>query len=211
MVVIIPTPRRGVNYLYEEYMKSKKTIPVIGFDPSITNWGWAKATVDVDTLEFEIDDLGIIHTEPETKKAVVKLSDNLRRAKIVHDEMIKVCEGMAMAMTEIPIGTPSLPFGANLNSGIVTGLLGACPIPIIQVFPKDVKQLAVGSRNADKSEMIEWAVGKFPNAPWKYRTVRGKQKLINSNEHMADAVAVINAGLQTEQFKQARALFKSLS
>jgi hypothetical protein len=44
--------------------------------------------------------------------------------------------------------------------------------------------------------MIEWAVAKHPDAPW----LRRGGKLIAKNEHLADAVASIYAGLKTAQF-----------
>lgn len=188
-----------------------KHIPVIGFDPSLTHWGWVKAHAKLDGT-FEVVDMGIIETNNEdTKKGVRLESDNLKRSKELYEGMVEVCDGQAMAITELPLFNSYIKGAQGLaRSGIVVGILGACPIPIIQVFPKNVKMLAVGSKNADKTEIVDWAVRKFPDAPWRYRTLRGKQVLKNDNEHIADAVAIINAGLQTEQFKQAMALYKSL-
>lgn len=185
---------------------------VIGFDPSLTHWGWVKAEVDTDTGEYTVIDMGIIETDNrDTKKNVRVESDNLKRAREVHTEVVRLCEGQKLAFSEIPLfgswmaGTQSI-----ARSGMVIGLLAACPTPVIQVFPRESKKLAVGSPNADKSEMIDWAYRKFPDAPWRYRTLKGKQILKKDNEHLADAIAAVNAGLQTEQFRQVLAMYKSM-
>ena len=185
-------------------------IKILGIDPSMSNWGMAKATLDVDTLAFTIDDLILIETESEAKKGVIKQSDDLRRAKIVKEGMIEACEDVSIAVSEIPFCNPAGYAAANFNSGLVTGVLAACPVPLIQVFPAEVKFKATGIRSATKDEMIAWAIAKFPNAPWKMRTLKGKQVPTKANEHLADAVAAINAGLDSQQLRQALAIYKGM-
>lgn len=185
-------------------------IKIVGMDPSMSNWGIAKATLDVETLQFEIDDLILIETESEAKKGVIKQSDDLRRAKIVKEGMIEACEDASIAVSEIPFCNPAGYAAANFNSGLVTGVLAACPIPLIQVFPAEVKFKATGIRSATKDEMITWAIGKYPNAPWRMRTLKGKQVPTKVNEHLADAVAALNAGLDSQQLRQALAIYKGM-
>ncbi|EPR3716191.1 hypothetical protein ACU47R_004886, partial [Shigella sonnei] len=38
----------------------------------------------------------------------------------------------------------------------------------------------------------------------------GQDVLVNKNEHLADAVAAIHTGMQTDQFRQVRDVLKSL-
>ncbi|WP_297478286.1 hypothetical protein [Ferrovum sp.] len=185
-------------------------IKVVGMDPSTSNWGICKATVDVRTLTFVVDDLILIQTEPETKKGVRKDSDDIRRAKVVRDGMINACVGASFAISEIPFMNPGSYASANFNSGLVTGVLASCPIPLIQVFPSEVKEQAVGIRSATKIEMIEWATKRFPHAPWMMRKLKGKMVPVASNEHLADAVASINAGLKSEQFLGAIAMYRGI-
>ena len=64
-------------------------IKIVGFDPSMSNWGICKATLDLETMEFTIDDLEIVETESESRKGVIKQSDDLRRARIVKEGMIE--------------------------------------------------------------------------------------------------------------------------
>lgn len=185
-------------------------IKIAGFDPSMSNWGICKATLDVTTMEWTVDDLILIETESESKKGVIKQSDDLRRAKIVKEGMIEACEDASFAIGEIPFCNPVGYASANFNSGLVTGVLAACPIPLIQVFPSEVKQKATGVRSATKGEMIEWAMGRFPNAPWRMRTLKGKRVPTAANEHLADAVAAINAGLDSQQLQQALAIYRGM-
>lgn len=188
-----------------------RKIKVVGMDPSTSNWGIAVAEVDIETLDFEVTNLILIETESEKKKGVRKDSDDLRRAREVYAGMLLGCTGAAMVFAEVPFMNPGGYAGANFNSGLVTGVLAACPVQMIQVFPQEVKQLITGSRHAGKEEMIEWAVGKFPNAPWKLTKRGGKMVPTAKNEHLADACAAIYAGLQTEQFKQALSMYKAIA
>lgn len=185
-------------------------IKVIGADPSMTSWGIAVATVDVATSEFTVEDLILIKTKPETKKGVRKDSDDLRRAGVVRDGFIKACEGASFVMSEIPFCDPRGYASSNFNSGLVTGVLASCPVPLIQVFPQEVKLAFCGSRHAAKEEMIVEAMGRFPDAPWLMTKRHGKMVPIGDNEHLADAVAVINCGIQSDQFKAAVAMWKAL-
>lgn len=185
-------------------------IKIAGFDPSTSNWGICKATLDVATMEWTVDDLILVETESESKKGVIKQSDDLRRAKIVQAGMIEACEDASFAISEIPFCNPAGYAGANFNSGLVTGVLASCPIPLIQVFPAEVKQKATGIRSATKGEMIEWAMKRFPDAPWRMRTLKGKRIPTAANEHLADAVASINAGLDSQQLQQALAIYRGM-
>lgn len=188
-----------------------RTIKVVSFDPSMSNWGICKASVNVDTLDFTVDDLILVRTESEAKKGIIKHSDDLRRAKEVQAGMIAACEGHALAISEIPLGNAAMYNNAILNAGIVVGVLASCPIPLLQVFPQDVKMLACGSRHAAKEEVIEWAMNKYPTAPWLLRKFKGKMVPTKDNEHLADAVAALNAGLRTAAFQQTLSMYKAMA
>ena len=56
---------------------------------------------------------------------------------------------------------------------------------------------SVGRKNASKKEMIEWAYEKHPEAPW---LVRNDFPLMKQ-EHMADSIAVMYAGMRTKEFE----------
>lgn len=81
---------------------------------------------------------------------------------------------------------------------------------MIQVTPTEVKLAGTGIKTATKDEMIEAAIQRFPYAKWLTRKVKGEVKLMNDNEHFADAAFVISAGIATNEFKSAIAFYKTL-
>lgn len=186
-----------------------RIIPVVSFDPSMSHFGIAKATVDLETSEVVVQELKLVNTAPEDKRVMVKSSDDLRRARECQVAMEEACEGRAFAFAEIPFMHATMYPSAILNTGIVIGILSSCPLPIIQVQPQAVKLATVGTRQAAKEEMIAWAVAKHPTAPWITVKRKGAMVPTAANEHLADAVAAIYAGLHTDQFKQVQGLYQS--
>ncbi len=169
-------------------------VKVVGLDPSLNNWGIAHATLDIDSLEIEISHFQLVQTDSQNGKTTRKNSDDIRRAAALYGGMMLGCTGATVAFCEVPVGSQSA--RAMASYGICVGVLGACPIPLIEVTPFEVKLAAVGHRQAAKEEMIEWGVAKHPNAPW----LRDGGKLVLKNEHLADATAAIYAGIKTAQF-----------
>ena len=68
---------------------------------------------------------------------------------------------------------------------------------LIEVSSLEVKKSSVGKKTASKEEMRQWAYEKWPDAPW----LKHGGKLVQKNEHLADALASVEAGIRTEQFK----------
>jgi len=64
--------------------------------------------------------------------------------------------------------------------------------------------------------MIEWAMEKYPEAPWRMRKLKRKDGNgynlvpLADNEHLADAVAILETGLLTPEFRQALQMFASM-
>ena len=183
-------------------------IKIVGIDPAMANMGLAKATLDLDTLDIHIDELILPQTESENGKTVRKNSDDIRRAKILYDGMVEACKDASFAIAEVPVGSQSA--RAMASYGICVGVLAACPIPLIQVTPTEVKLAAIGEKNASKLEMIDWGIKKYPYANWIMRKKGGVMVPQNCNEHLADACAAIEAGLKTQQFKAATAMLRGL-
>jgi Holliday junction resolvasome RuvABC endonuclease subunit len=179
-----------------------RIVKVLGIDPSFANMGFARGAIDIDTMEISIENLLLLKTESQADKDVRKSSDDLRRAKELHSALMQQSKDCALIMAEIPHGSQSA--RASWALGISVGVLAACPVPIIQLTALQVKMATVGRKQASKAEMIEWAVTKYPSAPWAIR----KGVPIQSNEHLADACAVIHAGIEHDQFKQLLALLR---
>lgn len=175
-------------------------IQVTGFDPAGKNFGTATCMVDVDTLSVEVVGLSLIKTKSEKLQGVRKVSDDIRRNKEILAGMHQSCRGSVFAISEIPYFNPSSYPAALWNAGGVCMALAACTIPLIEVTPQEVKFAATGFRSGDKQEMIDWAVKTYPDAPWITVKRAGKPSLTADNEHLADAVAAVHAGLRTAQF-----------
>ena len=94
--------------------------------------------------------------------------------------------------------------------GICVGILGslrAGGTPIFELNPEEVKKASVGIKTATKTQMIEWAVAKHPEANWPTHNKNGSTHITESSaEHMADAVATIYAGISCQPFQQLLAL-----
>lgn len=188
---------------------------IIGCDPSLSNFGIAFATLDLDTLTFTVDDLKVAQTEPEkdkkVRKQVRKNSEDLERARLLHRAAMEACQGeVFMAFVEVPVGSQSA--RAMASYGVCLGVLAAVAetLPMIQVTPTEVKLAGCGIKTATKEEMIEAMVAKYPNAPWPMKTVKGIYTPIASKcEHLADAIGAIEAGIASDEFRHTIAMFKS--
>lgn len=178
-------------------------IRVLGEDPSMRNWGIAVAdiVVDVDNMSYAVQVLDLILVETESskdvKKTVRRNSDDLDRAQLIHEKRNEAYDKYKpdISFVEVPVGSQSA--RAMCSYGICVGVLGAREEPIIQMKPDEVKLAGAGDKYATKEEMIHWATITHPDAPWMVRA----GKFIAKNEHLADALAAIYAGLKSDQFK----------
>lgn len=185
-------------------------INVVGIDCSLRNFGFAKASIDLDSMAISVKDLQLAETKPadkKTKKVVRQNCLDLEAAQEMQRALIEHCKGSSVAIVEVPVGSQSA--RAMASYGIVVGILASCPITIIPVTPTEVKKAGYGVASATKEEMIEWATGVYPDAPW--LRVKKTQALLGKNEHLADAVAAIHAGIETPEFASSVAMLRSLS
>lgn len=180
-------------------------ITAIGIDPSLNNFGLVVAEIDVSETEytFKIQEMLLAKSESDkkSKKTVRKNSDDLRRAKILYENMMHMIKkhNAAFAFVEVPVGSQSA--RAMASYGICIGVLSSCPIPMIQLTPIEVKLAGTATKTATKQEMIDAAVAEHPEANWLSYKRNGTVVLNDSNEHLADATFAIKAGMNTDEFK----------
>jgi hypothetical protein len=182
-------------------------VRIVGFDPSLANWGCAHLLFDTNTGLLSPDlatPMELIKTENEAGKKVRKNSDDLVRASLLQSGMQRHCRGMAIACAEVPHGSQSA--RAMASYGICIGVLSACPIPLIELKEAEVK-LESGYKHATKEEMIQWASALYPHLNW----LKHGGKLTQANEHLADAIGAIHAGVRTPAFRAAIAMMSSIS
>lgn len=194
----------------------------IGIDAAFSNMGFAPVSIDLGRLPgleaITCEALSLTKTVKEAGKVVRVSSDRLRRGQELLEALHAACQGAQVAFVEIPSGTQSA--SAAFGLGISVGVLASCPIPIIEVSPMEVKAAVAGrkvTKGASKAEVIEWAAAHWPSAPWMRAAhkARGKGgvtlpagRLLDDNEHMADALASVAAGIQTPAFKQLLAILR---
>lgn len=190
-----------------------KTIKVVGVDAAFSNMGFAHAEIAIlqsnEGAHIErLTDLRLTTTQLiEDRKVVRKSSTELRRAMELTEALRLNCADAVYAFVEVPSGSQSSSAARAL--GIAVGVLASCPIPIIEVAPMEVKAVIAGGRvkkGATKAQIIEWVAERYPAAPWVRHQHNGKTfvkgGLQNCNEHLADAVLTIMAGVNTPEFQR---------
>lgn len=177
------------------------SITVVGIDPAFANFGMVRMTYDFqsDTLHSPTD-MKLVRTKNEAGKTVRKSSDDLRRAMELSEHFHGFVRNAAAIFAEIPSGGQSA--RAAYSFGIAVGILASAPVPVIQVQPAEAKRAAVGTKTASKAEMIEWATQRWPHADWLIAKRKGQTCFVDANEHLADACAIVEAGIHTDQFRQ---------
>ena len=176
----------------------------ISFDPSLTRFGTAVFYFDPVT-GLRIERLFLIRTE-KTKQRVIRVySDHLRRAQEISKALRYLTryrqQPIELVITEIPNG-PSTYTAANAF-GICLGVISSVALdwPLIEVTEDQVKIAATGNRHATKQEIMNWAIGKYPDAQWLVKKRKGKLSYTKDNEHLADAVACIHAAKETNLWR----------
>lgn len=174
-------------------------IQVAGLDPSFRNWGVAEASLDLDTGVLSNPHLSVIKTGDEPKgKQVRQNSYDLTASSELAGAMSLLIPSVKIFFVEVPHGSQSA--SSMKGYGVCIGILGymrATGATIIEVSESESKKIFVGKRTATKEEMINQAVGYYPDANWPRR---GGKIVAGTAEHMADAIAAIHAGVNTPEF-----------
>ena len=185
-------------------------LKLVGLDLSLRNFGYAIASYDVLTEKLTIVDLVLVETKPADKKTKKVIRQNFIDLEAARDQYLgmiqNIPEDSAFVIAEVPVGSQNA--RSMLSCGLCIGILGSCNKPLIPVTPTEVKKAGHGAASATKEEMIEWAVAKHPEAPW--LRVKSTGAVLGKNEHLADAVAAIYAGMQTPTLQAALAMARQM-
>lgn len=166
-----------------------KKLKILGFDPSITNWGVAAAIYHTatDALQVKyVNTISPLSTLTKNKRDV-DLASQLFKAL---DPLIKQADVICI---EVPVGSQN--FRSAVNYAMCCALIGvisAYGVPVIQVSPNSVKNI-VGERTATKREVVEWVQQAHPEVALPYNS-RGHLNVDASN-HYCDAIVAIHAAL----------------
>ena len=179
-------------------------IPVAGFDPSLTHWGVAEGTLCLDTGILDNVRLQTAETSKTKVKNVRVNSDDMERSTELAKLAVQVAQRSKVVFVEVPVGSQSA--NGMKSYGVVLGILGAIQalgLPMIIVGAIDSKRIFTGNKNATKRLMIDTAFSLYPEANWRVRKGIPQE----NEEHVADAIAAIHAGVQTPVFQQLMRLF----
>ena len=185
---------------------------VVGFDPSLRNWGIAQGIiVPGPSPSLHIVHLSVINPVLPKGKQVRQNSLDLESAKQLAEGALAAAKDAKAIFVEVPVGSQSA--RAMASYGICVGVLGALRatgIPFFEVTPTEVKMASFGNKTATKAQMISWAVKQHPEGNWPTYLEKGVIHISEAKaEHMADAIAAIYAGVRCNTFQQFLPLLKA--
>ena len=173
---------------------------VLSIDPSLRN----TCLVYSELVDggIRIIDSWTIETQKNKNKQVRASSDLIQRCDALHRTLNHYIEkwNPQIIFVETPSGSQSA--SGMKNYGVSCYLIATLRPRAIEVTPTEVEMASVGKKTASKKEMIEWAYEQHPEAPWILRNDFPLAK----QEHMADAIAIIYAGMKTQAFDWIKSL-----
>lgn len=187
-----------------------RPLNVVGFDPSLNNWGIAKGVYQ-DGL-VQVSELSLVNPVLPTGKQTRQNSTDLAAAEQLSAAAFKATRGADAIFVEVPVGSQSA--RAMASYGVCVGVLGslrAMGIPFFEVTAIEVKLAMTGCKTATKLHMINAAEAHHPKANWPRYSKNGQAFITESKaEHMADAIGAIHAGIKLATFQQLMAFSKPL-
>lgn len=173
---------------------------VFGIDSGLATFGIA--AVDLAGTPRLVD-AGVFTSEPSKKKLNVRSQDDLaRRVR----ELSAYVETWTKAHNPIALclEAPSWPRAADASAklgaafGVVYTTAQRLALPLVQALPVDVKLAVCRSKKATKDDVIAAVERLHPDVCWPSRT--------GLWEHVADAIAVVHACLDSDTLRMARRL-----
>ena len=166
---------------------------VLGFDPSMSNWGWVLADIVDGNITPLMSGVICVSADPTISKS--NPVQNIYRASAILRELIAVLDDVAGVYdiyVEVPHGGKSSQ--AAVSATMCQTLLGSlllCGVNIIPVTAMANKK-TVGNKTASKDDVIDWINQRHPEfLPKK----KDGSILKNKAEHIADALLTIYTGL----------------
>lgn len=186
-------------------MSFTREMRVVGFDPSLRNWGVAVGTLTHGRASLlHLEQVSVIQPILSKGKQVRQNSLDLEAARQLCQGALAAAEGADAIFVEVPVGSQSA--RAMASYGMCIGILGALRatgVPFFEVTPTEVKLAGAGKKTATKEEMILWARMAHPEVVWPTYVEKGLVLVSAAKaEHMADAVAAIHAGIASNPFQQ---------
>lgn len=164
------------------------------------NWGLAVCYLDPTDYTITVDELHVIHSNKDSKKARLKSSRDIMTVEELLEGIIPLVEDADVIVAETPIGGRDS--AAALSYSICISIIATLNVAYTKVFevtPGEVKLNVC--KDASKAEMIQWATNMHPEAPWKYKTQKGRKSIVSGfAEHVSDAIGALYAAANKPQF-----------
>lgn len=189
-------------------MANAPTYTLLGLDPGLAETGFAIASVEGRSPKIDaVLAIGLISAERDDADMPVS-DDRFRRSGWLNTRLQWVVDefGVDAVMCEQAFFKTRYP---NYASGLVMGAIAALNLPTTLVWPQRSKKAATGNGRASKRDMIAWAMKQTrpDRIPWPTSVVpnglrlkfEGRQVAAYA-EHLADALAAIQAGIEEEEW-----------
>lgn len=175
----------------------------VSIDSSLRNTGVAIGTITGDK-EILVEKIELHQTQKSTNKQVRASSDTIASCRSTYLFVQAIVNSVepVFVFAETPSGSKS--FSAGKSYGATCQLIASLMPAPIEVTPTEVKKVVTGTNTASKDTVINWANEKYPDLDW----LSKGGKLLNKNEHLADAIAIAHAAIKTDEFNR---LFHYLS
>ena len=206
-----PAPAKKAEPVKTPISKSVAVAPdtpiytALCLDLTLANCGLSVMDI-YDVNDIDVVYIDLVVTEKSKEKSLRRNSDDLARARAINDEIQKIIKEFDcnIIIAEMPEGTQSS--RAAFSFGTTNGILACQTLPIIEVRAVDAKKVAVNTKSAAKSKMIDWAFKTYPHLDWKIGVRKNRPAKITrdmltaKNEHIADSIAVGHAGVSSAEF-----------
>lgn len=174
---------------------------VLGIDSGFASCG--VAVLDLSGSAPRLRDSGCFTSEPSAKKRDVRAAEDLVRR---HHELARYLDTWLKAYEPVTVCLESVSWprnaGATGKLGIAFGAVWSAAfhrgLPIVQASPQDVKLSLCGAKNASKDDVILAVERLHPGITWPSQKTRW--------EHVADAIGVVHACLDSQVLRMARRL-----
>jgi len=179
---------------------------IIGIDPSMRNTALICFEYEDSSGKITPIDSITITTEKTKNKKIRASSDLIECCNKLYSDGHDFIEKHRpqIIFAETPSGSQN---ASGMKSyGVSCFFLATLSPRAIEVTPQEVKMATVGSKVATKKEMIAWAFNLHPDVNWKLG--KDGQPQVTTEEHLADAIAVVYAGMKTANFSQIRQFFQ---
>lgn len=165
---------------------------ILGFDPSLRNWGVVQAQYDLLTHDIIIKNGYVIQHKPKKDRHIKQNTLDLQTANYIKSHLTNA----DIVIAEVPHGSQSS--RAMVSYGVCIGVLGSLYDDLVQVSANDVKRIVepnTAIKAVSKEQVIDWVINKHPEIlSWLPKT--------RIKEHICDAIVALYAGINKPKFKE---------